>query len=156
LVGGKIIVSQTLPNRLLNATGNAKRREISRFSRIGKVSGHAQLEAPMTIRLEIVLTELRVIELLAERLNLRPGLTSRKLSLELISIATSDWCRIDENKPRWFGIHATCRRLARVQQSEKSAPRVANERKWSNLELLDDAVEIANLSLPGDVALALA
>ena len=47
-------------------------------------------------------------------------------------------------------------RLALVEESEQSAPRVSDEREGPHVELRDDALEIAYVRLPRDVAFALA
>jgi hypothetical protein len=141
---------------LLHATRDAKRSEVPRSARISKISGDAQLKAAVSIRLEIALAKLRVIQLCPQRLNLGAGLTSSKLALKIISVAASYRSWIDEHEPRRLDVHATRRGLACIQESEESAPGVPNHGERPNLELVDHAVKIANVSLPGDVALALA
>ena len=155
-VGGQVIVSQTLPNRLLHATCDAKRSEVPRSARIRKVPGDAQLKAAVAICLEIALAKIRLIELFAQRLNLGASLTSGKLTLEIISVASSYRSWIDEHEPRRLDDHAICRCLACIQKSEEPAPGVPNKCERSNLELVDHPLEIANVSLPRDVALAIA
>src|SRR5438270_4551490 len=73
-VSEKIIVTQALPDRLLNSPGDTKWRQVVRGGRIRKVAGNAKLEAALTIRVQVALTQARPRQLVAERLHFGAGL----------------------------------------------------------------------------------
>src|SRR5918992_4499232 len=65
----EVEVTKTFPHLLLDATNDAKRREIVRATRVGEIAGDRQLERTLTIRLGIALAKAGGCQLLTHALN---------------------------------------------------------------------------------------
>src|SRR5437762_3417398 len=55
--GGQVEIAEAVPDRLLDATDDAKRRQIARLLRIGEITGDTQLEGAMAVRLGVVVAK---------------------------------------------------------------------------------------------------
>src|SRR4051812_32295000 len=79
----EIEITETRPDALLDATDDAKRREIAGTRGVGEVAGDAQLEATLAIRIRVAFSQARLGELAAKGLDGFALLPSRELGLEL-------------------------------------------------------------------------
>ena len=94
----QIEVAEAVPNALLNAAGDAKRREVVREGRIGEIPGDAQLERPLAIGVGVAVAEIRRGEVRAKFPDRGAALPCREFSLERAPEQS-----IGDDRSSWLG-----------------------------------------------------
>ena len=98
----EIVVAEAVPYSLLRPRDYAEGRQVFGVLGICEISGDAQLEQPMAIRVRISLAKARRLELGSHLLNGLTLLPFSKLVLELNAVSFGERSRIDENETvRW-------------------------------------------------------
>src|SRR5262245_65697077 len=94
----QIEVPQTFPHRLLHAARDPKRRQVVRDGWIRKIAGDAQLEVALSERFGITLTQTGFREISAQLCDVRTGLPSVELGLELAAVLAVDRRGVDPDE----------------------------------------------------------
>src|ERR1043166_5476879 len=86
----EVEVAEALPDRLLDAPDDAKRREVVRAPRVGEIPGDAELEGSLPVRALVSLPQVRLGQFRATLGDVRAGLGAGELRLELVAIGSCD------------------------------------------------------------------